>query len=89
VHQVIEGRREACAAGISLHHLHVGQAALRRKFAGQGHIRWFEVQADDPACRAYPVGQQIQDPARAAAQIDRLPPFGDADPVQQQRAMVA
>ena len=75
--------------GISLDHLHVGQAALGGELVGQGHIGRFEVQADDMACRAYPLGQQIQDPARPAAQVDRLPSLSDANPVQQQRAVVA
>ena len=86
---VVGGWWEACPAGISLYHLHVGQAALCGEFAGQGHIGRFEVQPNDPPCRAYPVGQQIKDPAWPAAQIDRLPSRGDANPVQQHSAVAA
>jgi hypothetical protein len=86
--KIVGGRREACSVGISLHHFHVRQAALSGELAGQGHISRFEVQADDPACRANPIGQQIQDPAGPAAQVDRPPSLGDPNPVQQQRAVV-
>jgi hypothetical protein len=88
MHQIVGGRGEARPVGISLHHLDMGQATLRRKFAGQGHIGRIEVQADDPAFRAYPIGQQIQDSAGPAAQVDRPPPLGDPNPVQQQLAVV-
>jgi hypothetical protein len=65
--KIVRGRREACPAGISLDHLHVGQAPFGGEFAGQGYIGWFEVQANNLACRADPLGQQIQDPAGPAA----------------------
>jgi hypothetical protein len=39
---------------------------LRGELAGQGHIGWFDFQADNPACRAYSLSQQIQDPAEPA-----------------------
>jgi hypothetical protein len=81
--KIVGGGRKACSVGISLYYLDVRQAALRAEFAGQGHIGRFEVQADDLACPAHPIGQQIQDPAGPAAQIDRPPSLGDPNPVQQ------
>jgi hypothetical protein len=62
---------------------------LRGELAGQGHIGWFDFQADNLAGRAYSLSQEIQDPAEPAPKIDRSPAFGDPNQVQRQRAVVA
>ena len=46
-------------------------------------MRRVRVQADDAACRGHVPGQQVQNPARAAAKIDRGLPWPQANPVQQ------
>jgi len=50
-------------------------------------MRRVGVQADNPACRCDPLGQQVQDAARAAAQIDHGLSRLQANPVQQVSAV--
>jgi hypothetical protein len=86
----IEGRRrEVRPMGVPLHHLYVRQAALCRELAGKGDVDRVDIQPNDPARRTDPVGQQIQDPAGPAAQVDDPPALGDPNPVQQQLAVTA
>jgi hypothetical protein len=82
MHQIEGVRWEVCPVGISLDYLDVGQAPLSGELAGQRHIGRLEVQADDLSRRPNPIGQQIQNSARPAAQIDRLPSLGEDNPVQ-------
>jgi hypothetical protein len=72
-----------------LYDLHVLVSALRDERPGLVHAGRMEVQAGDPARRADPVRQQVQDSLRAAAKIDHAAALGDPCPVQQHLAVIA
>jgi hypothetical protein len=72
-----------------LYDLHVLVSALRDERPGLRHAGRMEVHAGDPARRADPVCQQIQDSLRAAAKIDHAAALGDPYPVQQHLAVIA
>ncbi len=55
---------------------------------GLRHAGRIEVQAGDPPGRADSVEQQVQDPFRPAAKVDRAAARGDPDPVQQRLAVL-
>jgi hypothetical protein len=69
--------------GVAGHDLDVAQGKLRYELGGHGEVRWIGVNADDPPAWRHPVRQQPDDPARAAAEIDRTVAGPQANPIEQ------
>jgi hypothetical protein len=69
--------------GVSLHQVRVRQPALVSELAGKSDVGRVEVEPGHAAIRRYPFGQQVDDAAGAASQINRAPPRLDAYPVQE------
>lgn len=72
---------------VAAHDLHVAQTLARDKFRCHRHVRGVGVKPDDPPARRDPLGQQIDDPARSAAKIDRAVAGSYAYPVEQYGAI--
>ena len=60
---------------------------LGGELGGHGRVPRVGVHAGHPASRRHPLGQQLEDAARPAAQVDRALPGPQADPVQQRGAV--
>ena len=82
VHEVERGWRQARTPGISFGDVRVGQPMLVSERAGHSDVDRVNVQPGHMAVRPHPFGQQVNDPAGAASQVNRVPPALDADPVQ-------
>lgn len=83
VREVERGWRQARTPGISFGNVRVGQPMLISERAGQSDVGRVNVQPGHMAVRPHPLGQQVNDPAGAASQINRVPPALDADPIQE------
>jgi len=69
--------------GVSLGDVRVRQPALGGEFGSEHDVGGVDVQGGHPAARPDPLRQQVDNATGAPAQIDRAPPFRDANPVQQ------
>ncbi len=87
VYQVKGVRWQSGPPGVCGHDLHAAQPPPGGELGGHGGMRRVGVQADNPASRCDPLGQQVQDAARAAAQIDHGLSRLQANPVQQVSAV--
>ena len=83
VHQVKGTRRQPGSPGIRSHDLHPAQPPPGGELGGHRGMRRVRVQAHNPASRRDPPRQQVQNAARAAAQIDHGLSWPQANPVQQ------
>jgi hypothetical protein len=50
-------------------------------------VRWISVETDDPPAWRDPFGQQLDDAARSAAEVDRAATGTQVNPIQQIRAV--
>ena len=78
MHQVERACREPGAPRVCRHDLDVAQPALAGEPPCRGHVGRVSADAHDAPARGYPLGQQLDDAARAAAghantQIARRP----------------
>ena len=87
VREVERGWRQARTPGISFGNVRVGQPVLISELVGESDVGRVDVQPGRVAFRPYPLGQQVNDPAGAAPEINRVPPASDADPVQERCAV--
>ena len=87
VYQVKRVRWQSGSPGVRGHDLHAAQPSPGGELGGHSGMRRVGVQADNPARRCDPLGQHVQDAARAAAQIDHGLSWLQANPVQQVSAV--
>ena len=79
MHEVERVTGQAAAQRVADHHLEVVQIEP----AGETDELRVGVQADDAPVRADGGGEQLEDPAGAAAEVDRVLPWPHADPLEQ------
>lgn len=85
--EIERARLKAGVSRVAAHDLHVAQTLARDKFRCHRHVRRVGVKPDNPPTRRHPLGQQIDDPARSAAEIDCAVARPQAHAVEQNRAI--
>jgi hypothetical protein len=74
VHQIERARGQAGTPGAGLDDRHPGQPAAGGVFPGHRHVHRVGIQAHDPPGGGHGSRQQLEDPGRAAAEVDRALP---------------
>ncbi len=87
VNQIERARFKVGVSRVAAYDLDVAQTPARDKFTGHRHVRRVGVKPDDPPARRHPLGQQIDDPARSAPDIDGAVPGAQTNPVKKHRAI--
>jgi hypothetical protein len=87
MNQIERARLKPGVSRVAAHDLDLAQTPARDKLRSHRHVRRIGVKPDDPPRRRDPLGQQIDNPARPAAKIDRAVTGAQANPVKQHRTV--
>ena len=87
MNQIERARLEAGVPGVAADDVDVAETSAGDKFRRHRDVDRVGVKADDPSPGRDPLGQEIENPARSAAEIERAVAGPQSNPVKQQTAV--